>query len=83
MVVPAWQLVSHALLGNQQDGCADKHQATEDVEQGGTHTTGGGQLLTGLVHDGGLKFVGILLELLGAGDIDLEGREQRSIPSAS
>ena len=32
VVVPAWQLVSHALLGNQQDGCADKHQATEYVE---------------------------------------------------
>ena len=42
---------AHALLGDQQHGSADSQQTANDVEDGGTHTAGLGQLSTGQVDD--------------------------------
>ena len=42
---------AHALLGNQQNHSCQNHDGAEDIEQGGTHATGGGQGGTGGVTD--------------------------------
>ena len=53
--------IAHALLGDQQDDRAQHQDSAQYIEDGSTHTTGGGQGRAGFVFDlsGNRKLRGI------------------------